>query len=200
MHSHDRTLVTSLGFADPDKKDPRHDMACRYLATPDVHAAVIDFAVEQRCDPNHYPRIKSCPRRPKGHTFEYPITKGSGQYKTIVGFLDVMLGMEYDEPCPGGGCCRPAPEDGLHHNDAHIVVEVKILPLSFGDILRQLRLYQQFWSALVWVVATAFQPSRGDIQELRHHGIVHVQLGPKFDRWTDREQAVAAEPGQSLLF
>jgi hypothetical protein len=33
-HSHDRTLIASLGFADPDKQDPMHDLACEYLSQP----------------------------------------------------------------------------------------------------------------------------------------------------------------------
>lgn len=32
MYSHNRTLLASAGFADPDKKDPEHDLACRYLS------------------------------------------------------------------------------------------------------------------------------------------------------------------------
>src|SRR5690349_9879295 len=31
-HSHERTLISGLGFADPDKKNRRHDYACQYLA------------------------------------------------------------------------------------------------------------------------------------------------------------------------
>ena len=33
-HAHDRTLLASLGFADPDKKDQMHDLACEYLSQP----------------------------------------------------------------------------------------------------------------------------------------------------------------------
>jgi len=32
MHSHKRTLLASLGFNDPDKKDSRHNLGCQYLA------------------------------------------------------------------------------------------------------------------------------------------------------------------------
>lgn len=35
-HTSDRTLLASLGFADPDKKDRRHTLACQYLCQPDV--------------------------------------------------------------------------------------------------------------------------------------------------------------------
>lgn len=40
MHSHDRTLIASLGFADPDKKNPRHTLACQYLCRPDILNAI----------------------------------------------------------------------------------------------------------------------------------------------------------------
>jgi hypothetical protein len=30
-HSHDKTLISRLGFSDPDKKDILHDVACKYL-------------------------------------------------------------------------------------------------------------------------------------------------------------------------
>ncbi len=33
MHSHDRTLIAELGFKDPDKGEPEHDLACNYLAS-----------------------------------------------------------------------------------------------------------------------------------------------------------------------
>ena len=41
MHTSDRTLLASLGFADPDKKDRRHTLACQYMAQPDVQARVL---------------------------------------------------------------------------------------------------------------------------------------------------------------
>lgn len=41
MHSSDRTLLASLGFADPDKKDKRHTLACQYLAQAAVLSKVI---------------------------------------------------------------------------------------------------------------------------------------------------------------
>jgi hypothetical protein len=41
MHAHDRTLIASLGFADPDKKNRRHTLACQYLAQPEVSLRVL---------------------------------------------------------------------------------------------------------------------------------------------------------------
>lgn len=36
MHSHDRTLLASMGFSDPDRKSDVHTLACQYLAQPEV--------------------------------------------------------------------------------------------------------------------------------------------------------------------
>lgn len=35
-HSHERTLLASLGFSDRDRRERRHTWACQYLARPDV--------------------------------------------------------------------------------------------------------------------------------------------------------------------
>jgi len=42
MHSYDRTLLSRLGFADPDRKNPEHTMACLYLADPVGAERLID--------------------------------------------------------------------------------------------------------------------------------------------------------------
>ena len=47
MHAHDRTLLASLGFADRDKQNPRHALACRYLCRPEVAEKLIDGLVEK---------------------------------------------------------------------------------------------------------------------------------------------------------
>lgn len=36
----DNSLLAKMGFADADRKDPLHDLACRYLAQPEVALCV----------------------------------------------------------------------------------------------------------------------------------------------------------------
>lgn len=106
MHSHDRTLLAKLGFADPDKKDRRHDLACQYLALPENAERLARLALgwsdlEAVLPRATYPfhrevcrwrclesatRIKVTPK------LEVPLSKGDGQYKTTIGFLDVAVG------------------------------------------------------------------------------------------------------------
>lgn len=49
-HSYERTYLTQrLGFADPDKKNPLHDMACQFLTQPEQMKMIAErFA--KRCD------------------------------------------------------------------------------------------------------------------------------------------------------
>lgn len=39
-HSHEQGLLARMGFADPDRKDRRHTLACQYLALPEVSKKV----------------------------------------------------------------------------------------------------------------------------------------------------------------
>lgn len=48
MHSHDRTLLSKLGFADPDKKDGRHDLACQYLAQDEIALKLVDLVTREK--------------------------------------------------------------------------------------------------------------------------------------------------------
>lgn len=80
MAAKDRTLLAKLGFADPDRKNPRHDRACNYLAQrPDALAATLRGAFGEPVEV-----LKS------SATIEVPVSKGEGHYKTSVGFVDVV--------------------------------------------------------------------------------------------------------------
>ncbi len=103
MHAHDRTLLSSLGFADPDKSSNRHSLACQYLAHPLTAPKIAQcvFCKEEReewwkvgkdgryCMTEHADQyLKAELTR---HRCEVPVSKGEGRYKTTVGFLDSLL-------------------------------------------------------------------------------------------------------------
>ena len=166
-HSHSRTMLASFGFSDPDKKEPRHDLACRYVSQPDVLARILQI-FQGRINPIEY-------------HLEHHLTKGEGQYKTTIGFLDGYfegwLGIK-TFPCRSAppGCPDPPVTKGLENRNTDeyrkyedllkrwieayqsspldeeatlwlrksFIVEVKIKPVPVGDIMRQLALYETY--------------------------------------------------------
>jgi hypothetical protein len=86
-------------------------------------------------------------------------------------------------------------EEISEKSDEQIAIEVKIGEVSSSSILRQLKLYGEFFRGSSWVVATLYRPLESDIELLRHEGITHVQLGPRFLEWakTQKEQVSSAE-------
>jgi hypothetical protein len=90
MSATDRTLLAILGFQDPDRKDPMHDWACQYLAQPEVLGRLV--APLTVYDGSIH--------------LEYHITKGWGQYKQTIGFIDLLASVD----------------------SQHLILEVKISP------------------------------------------------------------------------
>lgn len=98
MGAVDQTLLSKLGFSDPDKKDPKHDLACQYL----VETAVANSLMNKFFQKNFDRPITSCFLRERNvihkHVtselevgLEKPISKGERQYKTTIGFMDAMI-------------------------------------------------------------------------------------------------------------
>lgn len=170
MHSHDRTLLKSLGFADPDKRNRRHDLAIQYLSRFKTAQALL-------------PQITKSPVKVVTYWIspEYHITKGEGKYKTTIGFADLVSTAELvqvvEAParilCPeiesytwdyrnGGGReeweakknatwarwqaewdAAPLERCAIAAR-ASTLYEVKIGPTPIGDVLRQLQLYLEY--------------------------------------------------------
>ena len=109
-YAHDRTLLASLGFADPDKKDPRHDLACQYMALSEVRQTLVErygksldkfnetlkaSGYDQSWSTYKWTLTHTKPRphvcNVKSVQLEWPLTKGEAQYKTSIGFLDALV-------------------------------------------------------------------------------------------------------------
>jgi hypothetical protein len=218
MHSHDRTMLSSLGFADPDKKDRRHDLACQYLAIPDVAGQIIDILVR----PSLSARTKDVDERKfRGRVvyefgelyrprFEEPIVKGEGQYRTVVGFLDVVLPFSWTFRQEGEMRAFEGdpwqPHENTFGSTSAVILEAKIYPVGVGDIVRQVNLYREFRKIpegsidlpYHWCVATAFDLSAADVSMLRESRVRHIRLGEAFEEWceaarSESEDAVLAD-------
>ena len=225
MHAHDRTMLARLGFADPDKSDSRHDRACQYLSMPStIHRIVHLLDLEK--DPAAY-QWKDSRSEETGTehrslarfrvTCEYPIVKGSDQYRTSIGFADLVYGFDilterigrterdFEPHTKTWGPSRELP-DSCHHERVDVGVEVKISPVAIGDVIRQIKLYQTYtddwtrgvssWNrtAIHWVVATAYPVPALDVQSLGNERILHLLLGRGFREFADAQaQASAAD-------
>jgi len=199
-HSHDRTLLASLGFADPDKREPLHDLACEYLSqTPQSER--IARLVE--------PGVVSVESRT-----EVAILKGDGQYRTTIGFLDLRI--DWIDETVSSYSARAK---------GSVLTEVKIRPVGVGDILRQINLYRshitenlsyenndirsriramdgekaayKLISDKFWVLATTFELDHGQAQTIRGANITHIRLGDGFTKWFEgRQHRPAPTPEQ----
>jgi hypothetical protein len=179
MHAHDRTLLSQLGFADPDKRDRRHDLACQYLALPANRERIVREIMKGEVDPDYRPR------------FEVPLTKGYDQYKTVIGFVDLIIPFLGTSTYDDG-------RTGKYRAD--LVVEVKIGPVGTGDIIRQIRLYREFASESKFLVATAFPISVLGVATLHSSHIHHIRLGEPFERWIESQEEEAPDAANSLTF
>ncbi len=116
MARDDRTLLAQLGFADPDKGEPRHDLACRYLALRENRLPLWQAVGLDKLRSDEVQRQAPTPQRP---SFEVRLATPSGY---TVGFLDVVL--PYRVPVLYAPTTWD-PEPELVRVDVTIFVEVK---------------------------------------------------------------------------
>lgn len=236
MHSHDRTLLAKLGFSDPDKKDRTHDLACQYLTRPEVLALVGERVVKPVIEATRKPlnfASNSYDSKlggyvvEKGEWFvaykaltdprlEVAISKGDGQYKTTIGFIDVECTIKGESIDEGkrylakerGGTFEhevgPFREVGKY--EVQLGIEVKIAPVGIGDLIRQIKLYDEYVRPnrigmgripYYWLAATRYELSARDVASLKAEGILHIRLGGPFERWLS-EQNTSAAPSDSV--
>jgi hypothetical protein len=202
MHSSDRTLLARLGFSDPDKGDNRHDLACQYFsANKKAALALVDHAYRIKYQSNYNGsnfKVETYAEPDKDEcgpvVLEYPISKGEGQYKTTIGFVDVKIPFSKHVRIVGEqniNAWWPKEEprwvhiDEVKVNNGDIYIEVKIHPVGLGDILRQVNLYKEYISGYnsIWFLVTPYAISRADCASLRVADVHHVRLGDEFKRW-----------------
>lgn len=211
MRSQDRTLLANLGFADPDKKDSLHDVACRYLCQPDVAQKMAElFAPVPRTQRNQFDETAreketgcvhpttvhevisySVGKIVKART-EAPISKGEGQYKTTIGFADVVIAYELlmrrtGERHINDGRIIPLEADGGRIKTPWIGIEVKINPVSTSEVIRQINLYREYRPETTWAAVLAFDISSSELTQLQQAGIGHAKLGQSFIDYAAKE-------------
>lgn len=178
-HSFDKTYLASLGFADTDRKTPEHDKACQYLAQFHVaNELIVKFVGTNEAIAKRMVQIN-----PK---FEYALTKGHDQYKSTLGFLDLVIPCEFPMRFDSGevGACA-----------GRLLIEVKITPIPVSEIIRQINFYREYafvGSLSKWIAALRFDITLEELQMFDREKINVVRLGAKFDEFLSRADAGTA--------
>lgn len=212
-HTKDYTLLSRLGFNDPDKRNQEHDLAIAYLRQDEVAARVaqlvlksspIDTGSEYKlfcatCGQDTWQahqRIRNS-WRVACTASELPISKGEGRYKTTIGWGDLYIGC--DELGEVWLTCTSCGSRTRTHKKSRlsirgVLVEVKIGRVGVGDILRQLKLYSgtldgtvsigiERYDRLHLVAATRYPLTKVEAETLRNEGIYPIRLGEGFDKF-----------------
>jgi hypothetical protein len=166
-HAHDKTLLARFAFADPDAKDPLHDLGCEYIALEENALKLLnmikyvpdDVGKEITSDSLYFEtdsglrvpfagkfkyRITEIDRKVRSHV-ESILTKGQDQYMVTIGFLDVDTSWTVRHRRVGKDSANekyPDLDDWLDYR-GRIVTEVKISPIGIGDLVRQMNLYRE---------------------------------------------------------
>ena len=89
-----------------------------------------------------------------------------------------------------------------------LIIEVKIKEISMGDAIRQLKFYREYLGSVnkgyepsprTILLATRWQPSKGDIEALLNEKIHHVTLGDGFTEWMTKNKNARPDDGTSIV-
>lgn len=205
MHSSDRTMLAKLGFADKDRKTPRHDMACLYLSQPEVAQKIVDLLgpVQFEQDYKDEELVERLPSKIKVN-LEHHLQKGAGQYATTIGFLDVVYEVTSYGVMSYTDWCYEHKKRCLKHRKReridYFFAEVKIEPIGYGEILRQLNLYRSYFSSKIvpGLLVTDWVLSAHEKTAIEAAGYPCLHLGQKFQEWSETIER-AKEPKSNGL-
>ena len=215
MNAHERTMLARLGFADPDRRESLHDLACRYLALPETVSRLVRLLglnqppsdVHDCDDGVHRVATMSKAVTSQKVNLEREIAKGHDGYRTTIGFADLMLRFYVEEAYSNvrvrradqekrcGGFRMPdwqSVKDYTSGSAIYYGIEVKIRPVSLGDLIRQIKLYRSYSDTKRWIAVTAYPLTASEIECLRNEGIIHMRLGAAFDEYVDAQSQAAA--------
>ena len=188
-------MLAKCGFADPDRKDPMHDAACAYVAS-----RALDL----------YRKLIREEAWSASAVLEQPISKGTGQYMTTVGFLDLSItakewvgsssyvgdmrgSQDIVDICRAGGLAWT--RKGLYGQEEWVQtkstlittqpvlgVEVKWSESSVSDAVHQICLYREYLPDLSWALATPWNVNVEQKAALESQKISYVRLSESMVR------------------
>jgi hypothetical protein len=214
-----KTLLVSLGFADKDRGTARHDMGCQYLGQRCIVERLWEKLVKATLSSQQINQIDEYTILKSKSSFELPIIKGEGKYKTTVGFIDLHIRTGLFDERPKRYKSRDVIPEGYLVGDLipgefestllvrqTINVEVKTTPTKIGDILRQINLYRTFADKQpeiergdMWALAANFPMTEHDVEALRNENIRHLILGDDFEKWCQEQEAIPTNKHRSSI-
>jgi len=212
-----RTLLSELGFNDIDKKLSRHDVACHYMCELSTLIKLSKMEIysndnqgsfyledggekylthQEKEIVKEYKKNNNLPslvdlKDLTSHIYtevEKPLSKGVGQYKKTIGFLDVEVGLKVSKKSK---VFKILDIEGRNfwvkwnkQLVANTVIEVKINKVSIGDIIRQMKLYREFYPNYAeWILVTDYSISDKEKELLKSEGIHHLKLSSDFEEY-----------------
>jgi len=146
-------------------------------------------------------------------SLEELITKGIGQYQTHIGFLDLVIQPEIIESkkyrqvsCSIKRVCYksehksdnvftfqyPGRSYEVEGPSKCLVIEVKTIRCPIGDLIRQIKLYRQYYKKnhVIWIVATTYPLNDHEIEALRNESIHTIRIHEEYAAVLDGPGAV----------
>ena len=214
-----RTMIEKLGFQDPDKQNPNHDLACQYLTLPKVqekirgivappkksitprlfkHCSDWKDTLEDDTQKDQWTNLNTPPKCTRiGSEYtqvktkkEHPISKGEMQYKTTIGFMDIWMTFEHHQTW-GTKLDSDTSFTFKSRDRYRVIIEVKTV-INVGEILRQLKLYSEYVKGSWLVLVSTVPVTSLEHQALSDEGVVVVVLGEFFERWKASRMSEAA--------
>nr|BDD44595.1 hypothetical protein 2 [Flavobacteriaceae bacterium] len=118
-HSFNSTLLSHLGFADPDKRESEHDLACQYLIDNalSLYDALFPIDIDcnrpfacRTCDTSHIVCGQVCRTTDIVRANqEVLVTHGNYRYRRTIGFLDAVICLSVGHFIEGCRCRLPLP-------------------------------------------------------------------------------------------
>lgn len=185
------TFAQKLRANDPDRKDEKHFLACKYLASKAREIAEYYCPVRgSGWKPGKYYRI---------HGFEKGACDASYQLEKPLGrmgFIDVEIKGYYRAEGLGihplGGSLTE-----IDYVEGYILVEVKTGVPKLSEWLKQMQFYREQRRKATkdfdaWVLATVHPLAQADADLFLAQGFKVAHLGPKFERWCAEQVSAPA--------
>ncbi len=180
----DKTLVMQLAL-DSDRSNPKHDRAVQYLSQPEVmHKLISAMQISKGAEID----FEKCTSEP-----EVPVCKGEGQYKSWIGFMDLMYRISvYVMRQPQmrdwskGGAVINVGEPERDYLTRYLFIEVKITREPISQVIRQINLYREFVGRdKPFFLVSDYDISENEFEQLKNAGINHLRLGDDFNQFRE---------------